>query len=51
MAALGIWRRVYIRDNWSALSTSNQTDQQLEDILRSTALYHTLSILRGSSGV
>jgi nuclear pore complex protein Nup133 len=49
MAALSVWRRVYIRDDWSALSTNNQTDQQLENILRSTALYHTLSILRGTS--
>lgn len=48
MALLSIWRRVYIRDNWAALSTNNLTDQQLEDILRSTALYHTLSILQGA---
>lgn len=49
MALLSIWRRVYIRDNWAALSTNNLTDQQLEEILRETALFNTLSILRGSS--
>jgi hypothetical protein len=44
---LTIWRRVFIRDEWSALnSTSNFTDQQLEETLRNTALYKTLNILQ-----
>ncbi|CDZ97230.1 Nuclear pore complex, Nup133 component (sc Nup133) [Phaffia rhodozyma] len=47
MALSSIQRRVYIRDDWSALSsTSNLADQQLEEILRSTAYYQTLRILK-----
>ncbi|KAL7410733.1 Non-repetitive/WGA-negative nucleoporin C-terminal-domain-containing protein [Mrakia frigida] len=46
VALLSIWRRIFIRDDWSGLaSTSNLADQQLDGILRSTALYQTHSIL------
>ncbi|KAM0753804.1 methyltransferase type 11 [Meredithblackwellia eburnea MCA 4105] len=38
-----IWRRIYIRDDWSALRTaSDLSDDQMADALRNTALYKVL---------
>lgn len=46
-ALLAIWRRVYIRDDWSSIaSTSGRSEEAQRQMLRNTLLYQTLSALR-----
>ncbi|KDQ07351.1 hypothetical protein BOTBODRAFT_192479 [Botryobasidium botryosum FD-172 SS1] len=44
-ALRNIWERVYTHDNWDRLrSTSNLTDENLNDLLRQTTLYATIQL-------